>query len=81
MDENGLLTFSKAFLRLVSSSELQAASVLPQGQVAVVVASDESREFAHFSFSTYCENLKTDLLGRTLLYAEVATSTMDLLEG
>lgn len=66
---------------MVASSELQGASVSPQGQVALVVASDEPQKFTHFCFSTYCKNLKTDLLGRTLLYAEVVTSTMDLLEG
>lgn len=80
-DEKGLLTFPKAFLRMASSSELQAASVSPQGPAPLVVASDEPPEFAHFCFSTYCTNLKTDLLGRALLYAEVVTSTMDLLEG
>lgn len=81
VDERGLLTFPKAFLRMVSSSEPQAASVSPQGPVALVVASDESQKFTHFCFSTYCKNLKTDLLGHALLYAEVVTSTMDLLEG
>lgn len=81
VDENGLLSFPKAFLRMVASSEPQGASGPPEGQVALVVASDEPQKFPHFCFSTYCKNLKTDLLGRTLLYAEVATSTMDLLEG
>uniref|UniRef100_H3CT43 Holocarboxylase synthetase n=1 Tax=Tetraodon nigroviridis TaxID=99883 RepID=H3CT43_TETNG len=81
VDENGLLTFPKASLRMVSSSGPRAASAWPQGQVALVVASDEPPKFAHFCFSTYCQNLKTELLGRTLLYAEAVTSTMDLLEG
>lgn len=76
-DQNGVLTFSKAALRMVSSSELQA----PEGQLTLVVASDQSQKFPHFSLETYVQNLRTDVLGRTLLYAEVATSTMDLLEG
>lgn len=81
VDENGLLTFSKTLLRMVSPSELQAASVLLPGQVPLVAASDEPHKFPHFCFSAYRENLKTDLLGHTLLYSEVVTSTMDLLEG
>lgn len=81
VDQNGLLTFSKAFLRMVSWSELQAGSVHPDGQLALVVAADEPQQLPHFCLETYSKNLKTDVLGHTLLYAEVATSTMDLLEG
>lgn len=81
VDENGLLTSSKALLRTVPSSELPAARAWPRGQLPLVVPSDDSQKFAHFCFSTYCKNLKTELLGHTLLYAEVVTSTMDLLEG
>lgn len=80
VDANGLLTSSKVVLRMVPSSELHAASASPQGQVPLVVSSDEPQKFTHFCFSTYCKNLKTELLGHTLLYAEVVTSTMDLLE-
>lgn len=81
VDQNGLLTSSKALLRVVSRSELQAGSACPEGQLALVVAAEEPRELPHFCLETYSKNLKTAVLGRTLLYAEVATSTMDLLEG
>ncbi|XP_044078365.1 biotin--protein ligase isoform X3 [Siniperca chuatsi] len=80
-DENGLLTLSKASLRMVSCSELQDCPLLPEGSLALVTNSSESQSWAQFSMETYTKNLKTSLLGRTLLYAEVVTSTMDLLEG
>ncbi|XP_054481732.1 biotin--protein ligase isoform X2 [Anoplopoma fimbria] len=80
-DQNGLLTLSKASLSLVSSSELQDGPSLPEGSVALVTDSSESQGWAQFSMETYRKNLKTSLLGHTLLYAEVASSTMDLLQG
>ncbi|XP_031727425.1 LOW QUALITY PROTEIN: biotin--protein ligase [Anarrhichthys ocellatus] len=80
-DQNGLLTLSKASFSLVSSSELQDGPSLPEGSVALVTNSLESQSWPQFSMETYRENLKTSLLGHTLLYAEVATSTMDLLQG
>ncbi|XP_045896801.1 biotin--protein ligase-like [Micropterus dolomieu] len=80
-DQNGLLTLSKTSLRIVSCSELQDGPLLPQGSQALVTNSSESQSWAQFSMETYSKNLKTSLLGRTLLYAEVVTSTMDLLEG
>lgn len=66
---------------MVSSSELQDGSAWPDGQLALVVAPDDSQKLPHFCLETYSQNLKTDVLGHTLLYAEVVTSTMDLLEG
>ncbi|XP_068577396.1 biotin--protein ligase isoform X1 [Cebidichthys violaceus] len=80
-DQNGLLTLSKASFSLVSSSELRDGPSLPEGSVALVTDSLESQSWPQFSMETYRENLKTGLLGHTLLYAEVATSTMDLLQG
>ncbi|XP_034405713.1 biotin--protein ligase isoform X1 [Cyclopterus lumpus] len=80
-DENGLLALSKASLSLVSSSELQDGPSLPAGSLALVTDSSESHSWPQFSMETYRENLKTSLLGHTVLYAEVATSTMDLLQG
>ncbi|XP_028452185.1 biotin--protein ligase isoform X2 [Perca flavescens] len=80
-DQNGLLTLSKASLRMLSSSELQDGPSLPEGSLALVTNSLESQSWPHFSMETYSKNLKTSLLGHTVLYAEVATSTMDLLQG
>lgn len=80
-DQNGLLTLSKAYLRMVSSSELQDGLSLPEGSLALVTDSSDSQSWAQFCIETYSNNLKTSLLGHTLLYAEVVTSTMDLLEG
>ncbi len=80
-DQNGLLTMPKMSLRILSSSELQRGASLPDGCLALVTDSSESQSPAQFSMETYSRNLKTSLLGRTVLYAEVTTSTMDLLEG
>ncbi|KAM7374926.1 hypothetical protein PAMP_007557 [Pampus punctatissimus] len=79
--QNGLLMLSKASLRPVSCCELQKGPSLPDGSLALVTDSSESQSWEHFSMETYRKNLKTSVLGRTLLYAEVVTSTMDLLEG
>ncbi|XP_056298565.1 biotin--protein ligase isoform X1 [Pseudoliparis swirei] len=80
-DPNGLISLSKASLLLVSSSELQDSPSLPGSSLALVTDSSESQSSPQFSMETYRENLKTSLLGHTVLYAEVATSTMDLLQG
>lgn len=78
-DQNGVLTLSKASLRMVSCS--QEGPSLPDGSLALVTNSSESQSWDQFSMETYSRNLKTSLLGHTLLYAEVVTSTMDLLQG
>ncbi|XP_078121551.1 biotin--protein ligase isoform X2 [Sander vitreus] len=80
-DQNGLLTLSKASLRMLSSSELQDDPSLPEGSLALVTNSSESQSWPHFSMETYSKNLKTSLLGHAVLYAEMVTSTMDLLQG
>lgn len=80
-EHNGVLTLSKASLVLMSGSDLQDALLLPEGSVALVTNSAESQSWAHFSMETYSKNLKTKLLGHTVLFAEIVTSTMDLLEG
>nr|XP_033496928.1 biotin--protein ligase-like [Epinephelus lanceolatus] len=66
---------------MVSCSELQDGPSLPEGSLALVTNSSESQSWAQFNMETYSKNLKTSLLGHTLLYAEVVTSTMDLLQG
>uniref|UniRef100_A0AAX7T2M5 BPL/LPL catalytic domain-containing protein n=1 Tax=Astatotilapia calliptera TaxID=8154 RepID=A0AAX7T2M5_ASTCA len=80
-EHNGVLTLSKASLVMMSGSDLQDALLLPEGSVALVTNSAESQSWAHFSMETYSKNLKTKLLGHTVLFAEIVTSTMDLLEG
>lgn len=80
-DQNGFLTFSKAYLKMVSSTELQGSCLLPEDSLALVTDSSASQKWAQFCMETYKKNLKTNQLGRILLYAEVVNSTMDLLEG
>ncbi|XP_072303087.1 biotin--protein ligase isoform X2 [Eucyclogobius newberryi] len=78
-DDTGLLRLPKVSLRLVSSSE--AESDPPEGLVSLVWDSAEAPCPQHFSLQTYQSHLRSRLLGRTLLYAEVVSSTMDLLDG
>uniref|UniRef100_A0A671TS08 Holocarboxylase synthetase n=1 Tax=Sparus aurata TaxID=8175 RepID=A0A671TS08_SPAAU len=80
-DQNGLLTLPKVSLKMTSCSELKDGLMPPEGPLALVMDSTDSKSWAQFSMETYSKNLKTSLLGHTLLYAEVVTSTMDLLEG
>ncbi|XP_060941960.1 biotin--protein ligase isoform X3 [Limanda limanda] len=80
-DQNGSLTLSKHSLRMVSCSELQDGSYLHEGSLDLVTDSSESQTWAEFRMETYRENLQTSLLGHTLFYTEMASSTMDLLEG
>uniref|UniRef100_A0A1A7WYW9 Holocarboxylase synthetase (Biotin-(Proprionyl-Coenzyme A-carboxylase (ATP-hydrolysing)) ligase) n=1 Tax=Iconisemion striatum TaxID=60296 RepID=A0A1A7WYW9_9TELE len=77
-DPSGLVKFFKTPFRMVTSSELHDGPSQPEGCLALVT---ESRDMVNFSIETYCKNLKTSHLGHTVLYAETATSTMDLLEG
>ncbi|XP_041865325.1 biotin--protein ligase isoform X2 [Melanotaenia boesemani] len=80
-DQNANLTFPKASFRILSGSDLQGGPPLPEGSLALVTDSTESQDWAQFSMETYRKHLKTSQLGHTLLYAEVVSSTMDLLEG
>uniref|UniRef100_A0A3B4Z465 Holocarboxylase synthetase n=2 Tax=Stegastes partitus TaxID=144197 RepID=A0A3B4Z465_9TELE len=78
---DGVLTKSKSSLRMVSTSEFQDGSLLPEGSLALVTDSSDSQSWPQFSMETYRKNLKTSLLGHTVLFAEIVTSTMDLFEG
>lgn len=81
-DPSGRLTLPKSCLRLVSSSELQDGSPPADDSLPLLTdSSDSSRQWENFSMETYRKNLKTSVLGNTLLYAETVTSTMDLLDG
>ncbi|KAM6907708.1 biotin--protein ligase isoform 2-T2 [Xenentodon cancila] len=80
-DQNAVLTFPKATFRMVSMSKLQDAPSPSDGSLALITDATESQDPTQFDMETYRSNLRTSHLGHTLLHAEVATSTMDLLEG
>lgn len=80
-DQEGIIKLSKASLKMVTNAEVQDGSLLPDGCFALVTNSPQSQSWDQFSMDTYTKNLKTSLLGHTLLYAEVTTTTMDILEG
>ncbi|XP_053297434.1 biotin--protein ligase isoform X1 [Pleuronectes platessa] len=80
-DQNGFLTLSKLSLRMVPCSELQDGSFLHEGSMDLITDSSESQSWSEFRMETYWKNLQTSLLGHTLFYTEMASSTMDLLEG
>ncbi|XP_029029227.1 biotin--protein ligase isoform X2 [Betta splendens] len=79
-DQKGLILLSKSSLKIMSCAELQDGPWLTDGQLALVTDSSEAQS-CQFSMETYRKNLKTKFLGHTLLYADIVTSTMDLLQG
>lgn len=81
VDSTGILILHKLSIRMVSCSDGQRDPVPPDTPLPFLMNSSESPCPKHFSMKIYDMNLKTTLLGRTVLYAEVASSTMDLLEG
>lgn len=66
---------------MLSSAELHDGRPPPEDSLPLFTDSSDSQTGTQFSMETYSKNLKTSLLGHTLLYTEIATSTMDLLEG
>uniref|UniRef100_A0A8C6UFE5 Holocarboxylase synthetase (biotin-(proprionyl-CoA-carboxylase (ATP-hydrolysing)) ligase) n=1 Tax=Neogobius melanostomus TaxID=47308 RepID=A0A8C6UFE5_9GOBI len=78
-DARGLLRLPKAALRLVSCSE--AESDPEEGAVALLWDGSDDPSPERFSLKTYSSHLRTERLGRTVLYGDVVTSTMDLLDG
>ncbi|KAJ0004139.1 hypothetical protein NQD34_010353 [Periophthalmus magnuspinnatus] len=80
-DDTGLMHLPKVSLRMVSCSEAEAESNPAEGPVLLVWDSSNAPCPQHFNLQTYQSHLTSRLLGRTLLYAEVVSSTMDLLEG
>lgn len=78
VDGKGTVRSQKTSLRVIwGQSEL---SELGDGELALHT---EVPEFLseHFSMETYRQNLQSQRLGHTLLYADVTPTTMDLLEG
>ncbi|XP_004697389.1 biotin--protein ligase isoform X1 [Echinops telfairi] len=74
----GVITSSKCSLKFVSScppdTEITPSS-LP------VVTDSEHFSSEHFDLEIYRHNLQTQHLGKTILFAEVTSTTMTLLEG
>lgn len=79
-DKDAVVRFSKTSLRIVSCPEPHEDSLLSEDSLSLVTET-ESQDVTQFAMETYCRYLKTNHLGNIVLYAEVATSTMNLLEG
>ncbi|KAM5281773.1 biotin--protein ligase isoform 2-T2 [Ctenodactylus gundi] len=78
VDPEGVIKSSKLSLKFVPSytSEVEITpSLLP------VVTDTEAFSSEHFSLDIYQENLQTTHLGKVILFAEVTTTTMNLLDG
>ncbi|KAM7032433.1 biotin--protein ligase [Passerculus sandwichensis] len=78
VDAEGLRASSKVSLRFVPSRESKvevAPSLVP------VITEMGSFSSEHFSLHTYQQHLHTKKLGKILLFTEVTTSTMNLLDG
>ncbi|XP_051540030.1 biotin--protein ligase-like [Myxocyprinus asiaticus] len=74
----GVLRTQSGNLRVVWAGE--ETPELGDGERALYT--DPPQNFSeHFSLQTYKQNLQTQQLGQTVIYADVTTTTMDLLEG
>ncbi|KFO88684.1 Biotin--protein ligase, partial [Buceros rhinoceros silvestris] len=78
VDSEGLRASSKVSLKFVSSCQSKM-EVTPSLMPVITETGSFSSE--HFSLKTYQENLQTKKLGKILLFTEVTTTTMDLLDG
>ncbi|NXC60528.1 BPL1 ligase, partial [Aleadryas rufinucha] len=78
VDAEGLRASSKVSLKFVVSCEPRV-EVTPSLMPVVTEMGSFSSE--HFSLKTYQEHLQTKKLGKILLFTEVTTTTMDLLDG
>ncbi|XP_027557547.1 biotin--protein ligase isoform X2 [Neopelma chrysocephalum] len=78
VDAEGLRASSKVSLKFVSSCDSEV-EVTPSLMPVVTEMGSFSSE--HFSLKTYQQNLQTKKLGKILLFTEVTTSTMNLLDG
>ncbi|KAM6970067.1 biotin--protein ligase [Aplochiton taeniatus] len=89
VDQDGLLVSSKTSFRVLSNAQLQDAprppppSPPPSERPFTTLVKDppETQTWDQFSLQAYSEHLRTRTLGRVLLYTEVVSTTMDLLEG
>uniref|UniRef100_A0A8D2QBJ8 BPL/LPL catalytic domain-containing protein n=1 Tax=Zonotrichia albicollis TaxID=44394 RepID=A0A8D2QBJ8_ZONAL len=78
VDAEGLRASSKVSLKFVPSRESRA-EVTPS--LVPVITETGSFSSQHFSLHTYQQHLHTKKLGKILLFTEVTTSTMNLLDG
>ncbi|KFZ68327.1 Biotin--protein ligase, partial [Podiceps cristatus] len=78
VDAEGLRASSKVSLKFVSSSESKL-EITPSLMPVITEMGSFSSE--HFSLKTYQQNLQTKKLGKILLFTEVTTTTMNLLDG
>ncbi|GAB1300454.1 Biotin--protein ligase [Apodemus speciosus] len=78
MDPEGIIKSSKLSLKFVSSYTSEA-EITPSS--IPVVTDPETFSSEHFSLETYRQNLQTARLGKVILFAEVTSTTMSLLDG
>ncbi|XP_068281400.1 biotin--protein ligase isoform X2 [Nyctibius grandis] len=78
VNAEGLRASSKVSLKFVSSCESKM-EVTPSLMPVITEMGSFSSE--HFSLKTYQQNLQTKKLGKILLFTEVTTTTMNLLDG
>ncbi|XP_052650228.1 biotin--protein ligase [Harpia harpyja] len=78
VDAEGLRVSSKVSLKFVSSCESKM-ELTPSLMPVITEMGRFSSE--HFSLKTYQQNLQTKKLGKILLFTEVTTTTMNLLDG
>lgn len=78
VDPGGVIKSSKLSLKFVTSCTPEV-EVTPTALPVVTDTAVFSSE--HFSLELYRQNLQTKQLGRVVLFAEVASTTMDLLDG
>ncbi|XP_071667067.1 biotin--protein ligase isoform X3 [Patagioenas fasciata] len=78
VDAEGLRTSSKLSLKFVSSCDSKM-EITPALMPVITEMGRFSSE--HFSLKTYQQNLQTKKLGKILLFTEVTTTTMNLLDG
>lgn len=78
MDAGGVIESSKLSLTFVPSYSPEM-EVTPAALPVVTDATAFSS--AHFDLEIYRQNLQTKQLGKVILFAEVTSSTMNLLDG
>ncbi|XP_074070038.1 biotin--protein ligase isoform X2 [Macrotis lagotis] len=78
VDPEGVMKFSKLTLQFVSSYKPEL-EVTPSHMPVVTATEGFAPE--HFNLEIYQKNLQTKQLGKIILFAEVTSSTMDLLDG
>ncbi|XP_075374592.1 biotin--protein ligase isoform X1 [Mycteria americana] len=78
VDTEGLRASSKVSLKFVSSCESKM-EITPSLMPVITEMGSFSSEY--FSLKTYQQNLQTKKLGKMILFTEVTTTTMNLLDG